>query len=46
MYNYYINEKNMKDQKEKEKRKEKEKIDEVKRKSKHLKNKIKKQHIL
>ena len=37
MYNYYINEKNMKDQKETEKRKEKEKIDEVKRKSKHLK---------
>ena len=36
MFNYYINEKNKKDQKEKEKRKEKQKIEEIKRKSKHL----------
>jgi len=36
MFNYYINEKNKKDQKENEKRKEKQKIEEIKRKSKHL----------
>ena len=34
MFNYYINEKNVKEQKDEEKRKEKQKIDEVKRKSK------------
>ena len=34
MFNYYINEKNIKDQQENEKRKEKQKMDEVKRKSK------------
>ena len=36
MFNYYINEKNKKDQKENEKRKEKQKIEEIKRKSKYL----------
>ena len=36
MFNYYINEKNKKDQKENEKRKEKQKIEEIKRKSKPL----------
>ena len=34
MFNYYINEKNIKEQKDEEKRKEKQKIDEAKRKSK------------
>ncbi len=38
MFNYYINEKNIKDQKETEKRKEKEKLDEEKRKSKPINN--------
>ena len=36
MFNYYINEKIKKDQKENEKRKEKQKIEEIKRKSKYL----------
>ena len=40
MFNYYINEKNKKDQKENEKRKEKQKIEEIKRKSKYLINYI------
>ena len=39
MFNYYINEKNMKEQKEDEERKEKKKIDEAKRKSKQIMNK-------
>jgi hypothetical protein len=34
MFNYYINEKNIKEQKEDEKRKERQKIEEAKRKSK------------
>ena len=34
MFNYYINEKNIKDHQENEKRKEKQKLDEIKRKSK------------
>ena len=38
MFNYYINEKNIKDQKETEKRKEKEKLEEEKRKSKPINN--------
>ena len=38
MFNYYINEKNIKEQKEDEERKEKQKIDEVKRKSKQITN--------
>ena len=38
MFNYYINEKNMKEQKKDEERKEK-KIDEAKRKSKQIINK-------
>ena len=36
MFNYYINEKNEKDQKENQKRKENQKIEEIKRKSKYL----------
>ena len=39
MFNYYINEKNIKEKKEEENRKEKEKITEIKRKSKILLNK-------
>ena len=38
MFNYYINEKNIKEQKEDEERKEKQKIDEAKRKSKQITN--------
>ena len=38
MFNYYINEKIVKEQKDEEKRKEKQKIDEVKRKSKQITN--------
>ena len=36
MFNYYINEKNIKEQKEDEERNEKQKIDEAKRKSKRI----------
>ena len=38
MFNYYINEKNIKVQKEDEERKEKQKIDEAKRKIKQITN--------
>ena len=36
MFNYYINEKNIKEKREEEERKEKHKIEEAKRKSKSL----------